>query len=125
MEKGFYHPSVGYWQTLTDPSDEIRATYPTGTVETPIQPSPIHVWGGGDWQEPAQEVKDAYAAERVRVERDYLLLANVDPIATNALRWASLSDEQRQAWAAYRQALLDVPAQAGFPHNVTWPSKPE
>ena len=125
MEKGFYHPSVGYWQTLSDPSDEIRASYPEGTVETPIQPSPIHVWDGGDWQEPAQEVKDAYAAERVRVERDYLLLANVDPIATNALRWASLSDEQRQAWAAYRQALLDVPAQAGFPHNVTWPSKPE
>ena len=125
MEKGFYHPSVGYWQTLTDPSDEIRASYPEGTVETPIQPSPIHVWDGSEWQEPAQEVKDAYAAERVRVERDYLLLGNVDPIAANALRWASLSAEQQQAWAAYRQALLDVPAQAGFPHNVTWPSKPE
>jgi hypothetical protein len=125
MEKGFYHPSVGYWQTLSDPSDEIRASYPEGTVETPIQPSPIHVWDGSEWQEPAQEVKDAYAAERVRVERDYLLLGNVDPIAANALRWASLSVEQQQAWAAYRQALLDVPAQTGFPHNVTWPSKPE
>ena len=36
-----------------------------------------------------------------------LLLLNVDAIAGNALRWA-----------AYRQALLDVPQQVGFPHDV-------
>lgn len=29
------------------------------------------------------------------------------------------------AWAAYRQALRDVPAQAGFPWEVQWPNKPE
>ena len=65
------------------------------------------------------------AAAQVRVERDRKLATEVDPIAGNALRWAGLSDEQRQAWAGYRQALLDVPQQSGFPHNVTWPSKPE
>ena len=26
---------------------------------------------------------------------------------------------------AYRQALRDITAQAGFPTNVTWPTKPE
>lgn len=26
---------------------------------------------------------------------------------------------------AYRQALRDIPEQAGFPNNVTWPTKPE
>jgi hypothetical protein len=29
-----------------------------------------------------------------------------------------------QAEIDYRQALRDVPAQAGFPENVTWPTKP-
>ena len=29
------------------------------------------------------------------------------------------------AMAAYRQALRDVPQQAGFPQTITWPEKPE
>ena len=28
-------------------------------------------------------------------------------------------------WATYRQALRDVPSQSGFPHDITWPEKPE
>lgn len=31
----------------------------------------------------------------------------------------------RAAWAAYRQALRDLPQQAGFPWQVTWPTPPE
>jgi hypothetical protein len=65
------------------------------------------------------------AAASPRRAGSHRLATEVDPIAGNALRWAGLSDEQRQAWADYRQALLDVPQQSGFPHNVTWPSKPE
>jgi hypothetical protein len=41
MEKGFFHPDRGYWQTLTDPSAEVRATYPEGTVEVLLQPSAL------------------------------------------------------------------------------------
>lgn len=28
-------------------------------------------------------------------------------------------------WAVYRQALRDVPAQSGFPWEITWPAQPE
>ena len=28
------------------------------------------------------------------------------------------------AWATYRQALRDVPAQGGFPNTITWPTEP-
>lgn len=60
--------------------------------------------------------KDAEAATAVRAERDKLL-AECD--------WMGMSDVTMSAeWATYRQALRDVPAQAGFPHNVTWPTKP-
>ena len=73
---------------------------------------------------PTQEELDAAAAAAVRLHRDYLLATEVDPIVSNPLRWADLSAEQQQAWAAYRRALLDITAQAGFPHDVVWPSKP-
>lgn len=63
-------------------------------------------------------------AESVRAQRDTILAAEVDPIATNPLRWNALTPEQQDALAAYRQALLDVPQQEGFPSDVIWPTKP-
>ena len=39
--------------------------------------------------------------------------------------WA-LSDRTMTAeQAAYRQALRDITGQAGFPADITWPTKPE
>ena len=39
--------------------------------------------------------------------------------------WWSCSDRtMTQAEIDYRQALRDVPQQAGFPENITWPTKP-
>jgi hypothetical protein len=63
-------------------------------------------------------------SEPYRINRDYLLETEVDPIVTNPLRWAELTTEQQDAWKAYRQALLDITEQAGFPHEVVWPTKP-
>ena len=41
--------------------------------------------------------------------------------------WTQIADSSvdKEAWATYRQALRDIPAQAGFPWNVTWPEQPE
>jgi hypothetical protein len=52
-----------------------------------------------------------------------MLVFNVDRI--NAVRWNSMTQEQRDAWTQYRQDLLDVPSQPGFPRNIIWPTKPE
>jgi len=39
--------------------------------------------------------------------------------------WCACSDVTMSAeMATYRQALRDVPAQEGFPYNITWPTKP-
>lgn len=35
-----------------------------------------------------------------------------------------LDDEKKAAVFAYRQALRDVPEQAGFPRQIDWPVKP-
>lgn len=45
MSKGFYHQSVGYWQTTTDTPD--ASAYPAGTVEVPIKPGPDMAWDSG------------------------------------------------------------------------------
>lgn len=65
--------------------------------------------------------------ETIRSER-YLRLRVCDKMSP--MRWNSLTDEQKQAWADYRQALLDIPQQEGFPwggdvNAVPWPEKPE
>ena len=64
------------------------------------------------------------APDRARERRNEILILDVDPIASNTLRWNSLTDAKRTEWTNYRQALLDVPAQAGFPSTITWPTKP-
>ena len=40
--------------------------------------------------------------------------------------WTQLADApvDQAAWAVYRQALRDIPAQAGFPNTVDWPTEP-
>jgi len=55
-------------------------------------------------------------AIQVRSQRDKLLESS-DKMA--------LADRITDEWRTYRQALRDLPAQEGFPTNVTWPDKPE
>jgi hypothetical protein len=67
----------------------------------------------------------AGVAESMRSQRDNILATVVDPIVTNPLRWADLTEAKQAEWTAYRTALLDITDQAGFPTDITWPTKPE
>jgi len=59
---------------------------------------------------------DARTAVEVRQERDALIAAT---------DWWALGDRSiTDAQTAYRLALRNVPAQAGFPNSITWPTKP-
>ena len=71
---------------------------------------------------PTQAELDAEAEAIVRGQRDNLLATEVDPVVSNPLRWADLSATEQLEMATYRTALLDIPSQAGFPHNVVWPT---
>jgi len=73
-----------------------------------------------EWTPPTTE----QLAANARGQRDGLL-SEVDSIVGNPLRWASFSQTQQTSWANYRQALLDVPQQAGFPNTINWPIKPQ
>jgi hypothetical protein len=37
---------------------------------------------------------------------------------------ALMTPEDQQKWADYKQAVIDIPFQSGFPDNVVWPVSP-
>lgn len=60
----------------------------------------------------------AYRARQIRQD----MLAAVDKV--NPMWWAAMTPEQQAATAAYRQALLDITDQPGYPEVIDWPAKP-
>jgi len=58
----------------------------------------------------------------VRAKRDKLMKEIVD--SYNAVRWETISEEEKMIIKIYRQSLLDIPQQSGFPFSVVWPEKP-
>jgi hypothetical protein len=63
------------------------------------------------------ELNQIVLSSNVRTKRNKLL-AESD--------WTQVADApvDQAAWATYRQELRDVPAQAGFPNAVEWPTSP-
>jgi hypothetical protein len=68
-------------------------------------------------QAAATAAKDAIQAANVRQQRNEKLSAS---------DWTQVADApvDQAAWAAYRQALRDITAQAGFPWTIDWPVAP-
>ena len=73
--------------------------------------------------DPEPEVPEPTGEEKARWKRDGLL-RELDAIVTNPLRWNGFTEAEQQELAAYRQALLDVPQQEGFPDEINWPVNP-
>jgi len=118
MDVEINHPKFGWIPYTLDPAD----------TDTTIDNDAVMALIGTDFTAyvpPTQAELDAAAAAGVRAERDNRLVAEVDPIVSNALRWADLTAAKQAEWTQYRTDLLNVPDQAGFPHDITWPTKPE
>ena len=64
-----------------------------------------------------QEMIEIVESLKARKRRDKLLSGS---------DWTQVADApvDKSAWATYRQALRDVPAQSGFPTSINWPNKP-
>jgi len=63
-------------------------------------------------------------ADTVRNKRNQLLQA-VDQLVLNPFRFAGYSEEYKQQLSVYRQQLLDITDQPGFPDTIDWPTPPE
>lgn len=78
-------------------------------------------WSWDEATERWQPVPTAAAlAATVRQQRD-ALLTRCDWVTARA---TELGEPVPSAWSTYRQALRDVTAQAGFPHDIAWPEPP-
>jgi len=113
MDLEINHPTYGWIPYTVDPSD----------TDTTVDNAAILALVGTDfgaYVAPTQAELDAAVATQVRAKRDSLLVV-VDVVVSNPLRWASLTSDKQNEWTVYRQALLDVPQQSGFPSTVTWP----
>jgi hypothetical protein len=64
--------------------------------------------------------KDADQAKSVRTSRDDKLKETDWVVIKNLELNANIPG----AWEVYRQALRDIPTQAGFPWTITWPDAP-
>ena len=118
MDVEINHPDHGWIPYTVDPAD----------TDTTIDNDEVMALIGTNFTAyvaPTQAELDAAAAAQVRMERDNILATVVDPIVSNPLRWADMTVEKQAEWAAYRTALLDITGQAGFPTDITWPTKPE
>lgn len=85
-------------------------------VNRPPRPSSNHFWIDGEWI-----LNEEAEAERIRSLRDELL-KECDWVTAKSYETQTSVPE---SWAAYRQALRDLPQQPNFPSNVVFPEKPQ
>lgn len=66
-------------------------------------------------------------SEKERFQREVRKrkLSQVDAVVSNPLRYGSMSETEVEEVINYRQALLDITEQSGFPTKVKWPEKPK
>lgn len=119
------NPGTSFPDEITD---EIYASYgvaPVVSSEVPEFDSKTHRVTqslrriGPDWTQSwaVEELPEEKAIANVRGARNGLLASS---------DYTQLADApgDTAAWATYRQALRDIPAQEGFPFTVTWPTEP-
>ena len=109
MIENFFHIVKQHWD-YQDSVDENVTTLTVGSTAEAVYDEAAVLAAA---QPPAEDLPML-----VRLDRDYRL---------QQTDWMMFSDTATpsQAWLDYRQALRDVPSQAGFPDNIIWPTKPE
>jgi hypothetical protein len=103
------HPQHGWIPFTCDPEDKGAAFDTRALFDAMKDEAAPYV--------PPSPPTDEELAGQARAERNRLLTAS---------DWTQVADApvDQAAWAAYRQALRDIPDQPGFPHDVAWPTKP-
>jgi len=114
------HPDYGWIPYTLDPSDTDMTIDNSALLAKMAEKNNVIAY-----VPPTQDELDATAAAAIRNERGFKLLSEVDPVVSNPLRWADMTTDKQTEWADYRISLLSITDQSGFPHSVTWPTKPE
>jgi len=73
------------------------------------------------WVEAGEETPTTMTADEVNATIAQRLKDSAWAVAEDDL---TITKGQRADWMAFRQALRDIPLQAGFPTNIVWPAEP-
>jgi hypothetical protein len=126
------HPNTSFPQQLTV---ELLDGFDADPVLNGAQPS------AGRYQTVArdgvEEVNGKWFTKFILVDMDAEAIAAVDAQQAASVRstrdeklkatdWTQVDDApvDKATWATYRQVLRDIPAQTGFPWDITWPVEP-
>jgi len=85
-------------------------------IEAPDDAGMGWLYDGSVFTAPANTRTDEEIALEARSKRNSLLAATDWTASTDVTMSAEMTE--------YRQALRDVPAQAGFPSTIAWPTSP-
>jgi hypothetical protein len=126
-------PGTSFSQFLT-PSDvepfgfgmyDFASQPKPGKYEKVVEVEPVkddqgiyrQTWAVAQMDDSEKAAEDERKAVSIRAERNAKLAAS---------DWTQIADStaDKAAWAAYRQALRDITAQAGFPWTIDWPEQP-
>lgn len=105
IEMGFWHPDIGYWQTITAVNSNIIQSYPEGTIEVPIRPGPNYDWNGTEW---VISTRPLYTNEQIKAMRNAAYLSESDPLF---FKWQR-NEIVQEEWLAKVQEIRDR-----FPYN--------
>ena len=106
-----------HYSSLTHYID-LETLTPVAKLEDPSTDTEIYRW---DHSSKTWMLDVDLTTINARAQR-YNLLLEID--AVSPVRYASLTTEQQAELQTYRQLLLDVPQQSGFPVTITWPTRP-
>ena len=111
----------GVFKVAATPRPEVDHTFNVTEADPEFKDGNwFQVWVVSDASAEEVEQRTKEKAASVRAERNSRIAA---------CDWTQLGDSpltstKKQEWAAYRQALRDITAQEGFPHQVEWPEAP-
>ena len=121
------NPNVSFPRSIPEATLASYGVYPTTVSASPsydpllqdlvTATTATQVDGVWTYVTTAQDKTGADLEEGIRQKRAVLLMS------TDHYGMSDMT--MTDAMTTYRQALRDVPAQAGFPTDITWPTKPE
>ena len=120
-----------------EPSGDYKVVVRNG-VEQDANGNWVYAWTENDMFQEYTETDEDGVETTVTVQAQIDAKVAADNAALEATERATRDDllkatdhyglsdvTMTEAMTAYRQALRDVPQQAGFPQTITWPTKPE
>ena len=126
------HPNTSFPQQLTV---ELLDGFDADVIMEGPQASPTRYQTS--FRDGVEEVNGKWFTKYSVAEMDDEAKAALDAQQANSVRddrnkrlkdsdWTQVSDApvDKEVWAAYRQALRDIPSQEGFPWEINWPVEP-